>query len=282
MSSDAGRSLIGMNISLSSATSRDGTKIAYDRLGDGPAVVLVGGATQHRAVDQTTAVLAQRLASDGFTAVHYDRRGRGDSTDTLPYATEREVEDLDALVREVGGEAAVFAMSSGAALALEAAAAGVELTRLALYEPPLILPGTGETVPANYVERLDALIAEGRRADALGYFMVGAAGMTPDDFDEFRETPIFPAFEAIAHTLAYDGRLVEQATAGGRLPAERWSAVRRPVMVLDGGASAPFMRAAAQKVVDALPHAHRRTLDGQTHAYDVDVLAPVLAEWFAG
>jgi pimeloyl-ACP methyl ester carboxylesterase len=269
-----------MNISLSSATSRDGTRIAYDRLGDGPAVILVGGATQHRAVDQTTATLARRLAAAGHTVVHYDRRGRGDSTDTPPYRTEREVEDLDALVGEVGGEASVFAMSSGAALALEAAVHGVKLTKLALYEPPLILPGTGPASPDDYVERLDTLIAEGRRADALAFFMVGAVGMTPDDFEEFRETPVFPMFEAVAHTLAYDGRFVEQATAGGRLP-ERWQAVTQPVLVIDGGDSPAFMRTAVQNVTDALPNARRETIDGQTHAYEVDAVVPVLAGWLA-
>ena len=269
-----------MTISLSSVTSRDGTEIAYDRFGDGAPLILVGGATQHRAVDQTTATLANRLADGGLSVVHYDRRGRGDSGDTLPYATEREVEDLAALVDEAGGEAAVFAMSSGAVVALEAAVAGVSLAQVVLYEPPLILPGTGPQLPDRYVERLDELIAEGRRADALALFMVGAVGMTPDDFSEFRETPVFPAFEAIAHTLAYDGRFVEQAMAGGRLP-ERWGAVTQPVLVIDGGASPDFMRTAVQNVVDALPNAERRTLDGQTHSFEVDVLAPVLLDWIA-
>jgi pimeloyl-ACP methyl ester carboxylesterase len=268
-------------ISPSTTTSRDGTRIAYDRVGAGAPIILVGGATQHRAVDGTTAALAERLAAGDHAVVHYDRRGRGDSGDTPPYRIDREVEDLDALVREVGGEAAVFAMSSGAALALEAAWQGVALTRLALYEPPLVVPGTGPTVPDRYVETLDALIAQGRRSDALALFMVGAVGMTPDDFEEFRETPVFPAFEAIAHTLAYDGRLVEQALAGGRLPAERWASITAPVLVIDGGASPPFLRTAVQNVVDALPNAERRTLEGQTHAYEVDALAPVLLGHFA-
>jgi pimeloyl-ACP methyl ester carboxylesterase len=265
-------------ISPSTTTSRDGSRIAFDRLGDGPPVILVGGATQHRLVDQNTARLAERLAAADHTVVHYDRRGRGDSTEVLPYATDREVEDLDALVREVGGEAAVFAMSSGGALALEAAWQGVQLTRLALYEPPLILPGTGPAAPDRYVEQLDKLIAEGRRSDALALFMVGAVGMTLDDFQEFSETPVFPAFEAVAHTLAYDARFVDLTTAGGRLPAERWASITQPVVVLDGGESPPFMRTAADNVADALPNAERRTIEGQTHAVEVDALAPVLAE----
>jgi pimeloyl-ACP methyl ester carboxylesterase len=264
----------------STTTSRDGTTIAFDWFGDGPPVILVGGATQHRLVDQTTDRLARTLADRGHTVVHYDRRGRGQSGDTLPYATEREVEDLDALVGEVGGEAGVFAMSSGAAIALEAAAAGVRLSRVVLYEPPFILPGTGPSSPDRYVERIEELCAEGRRADALAVFMVGTVGMTPDDFDDFRELPVFGAFEAIAHTLAYDGRFMELVTAGGRLPAERWASISAPVLVIDGGASPDFMGTAAQNVVDAVPHARRLTLDGQTHSYEVDVLAPVLADWF--
>lgn len=263
----------------STTTSRDGTTIAFDRFGEGPPVILVGGATQHRAVDQTTDRLARTVAAGGHTVIHYDRRGRGDSGDTLPYATEREVEDLDALVGEVGGEAAVFAMSSGAAVVLEAAAAGVNLSKLVLYEPPFILPGTGPASPDRYVERIEELCRDGRRADALALFMVGTVGMTPDDFDDFRRVPVFPLFEAVAHTLAYDGRFMDQVMAGGELPAERWARITAPVLVIDGGASPEFMRTAAQKVVDALPNAQRRTLEGQTHSYEVDVLAPVLIDW---
>lgn len=147
--------------------SQDGTVIAFDCSGRGPAIILVGGAFQYRAIDPRTGQLATLLA-EHFTVFHYDRRGRGDSSDTSPYAVAREIEDLDALIQEAGGQAAVFGMSSGAALAIEAAARGLAITKLACYEPPF---NTGDEyarqASENYTRQLTTLLTEGRRGDAV-------------------------------------------------------------------------------------------------------------------
>jgi pimeloyl-ACP methyl ester carboxylesterase len=268
-------------ISPSTVQSADGTTIAYDRLGDGPPIVLVGGAIQHRAIDHTARALAERLAAADHTVVHYDRRGRGDSGDTLPYAIEREIEDLEAIIGEVGGRADVFAMSSGGALALEAAARGLSITKLALYEPPLMIGRGGHELPSDYVARLSAMIEAGRPGDALEFFMVDAVEMPQEMVDEMRHSPFWTVLEGIAHTLVYDGRLLEHVMDGERPPVERWASITVPAIVVDGEESPAYMREAVQSVTDALPHAGRISLAGQTHEFDADVLAPVLAEFFA-
>jgi pimeloyl-ACP methyl ester carboxylesterase len=139
-------------LTMAAATSADGTRISYDSVGDGPPLVLVAGATQYRAIDETTPKLQELLADGGFTAIKYDRRGRGESGDTLPYAREREFEDLAALVAAAGGEAAVFGMSSGAVLAVEAATNGVPMSSLVMYEPPCLLDHDGPEPIADYIE----------------------------------------------------------------------------------------------------------------------------------
>ncbi|MEO8425181.1 MAG: alpha/beta hydrolase, partial [Actinomycetota bacterium] len=155
---------------MNTVTSKDGTTIAFDRYGEGPAIVPVGGAFQHRAIDPSTAHLAELLAPQ-FTVYHYDRRGRGGSGDTAPYAVEREIEDIDALIQEAGGSAFAFGMSSGAVLALEAAAHGLAITKLALYEPPFFVDDSRPPLPADYLERLTDLLANDRRGDAVELFM---------------------------------------------------------------------------------------------------------------
>jgi pimeloyl-ACP methyl ester carboxylesterase len=169
---------------VSSVTSRDGTTIAFDRTRSGPPIVLVGGAIQHRAIDPRTAELADRLAQ-GFTVVHYDRRGRGDSGDTMPYAVEREVEDIEALIEEAGGSASLFGMSSGAVLTLEAAAHGLPIPRLALYEPPFVVDDTRPPVPEDYVDQLARMVAEGRRGDAVAFFLTAGVGMPAETVAPF-------------------------------------------------------------------------------------------------
>ena len=151
---------------MEQVTSKDGTTIAFDRTGEGTPLILVGGAFQYRAIDQRTTELAELLARR-FAVIHYDRRGRGDSGDTAPYAKEREVEDLGALVEEAGGSASVFAMSSGGALALDAASHGLDITKLALYEPPFIVDDGRPPLPEDYVTRLERLVSAGRRGAAV-------------------------------------------------------------------------------------------------------------------
>ena len=268
---------------MSTVTSADGTRIAYDRIGEGPPVILVAGATQYRAADQTSPELARRLADGGHAVINYDRRGRGESGDTLPYAPEREIEDLAALVAEAGGGASLFGMSSGAVLAAEAAARGVAITKLVMYEPPCKVdetgpyPGTRKEFDA-YLATLDAATAAGRPGDAMEHFLE-MVGMSKEEVEAFRGTPAWPAFEAVGHTIAYDGRIMEPFSLGEPIPAGRWAAALQPTLVLDGGDSPEWMRNAAAAVAAALPNAKARTLPGQTHQFDPDVLAPVLLEF---
>jgi pimeloyl-ACP methyl ester carboxylesterase len=264
---------------MGTVSSRDGTAIAFDRTGDGPPVILVGGATQHRAIDGSTERLVELLAAH-FTVFHYDRRGRGDSEDTAPYAVEREIEDLGALVTEAGGTAAVYGTSSGAVLALEAART-LAITKLALYEPPFIVDDSRAPLRVDYVERLTDLASTGRRGDAVEFFLTAAAQVPAEFVEHMRNEPIWPALEGVAHTLAYDGAVMEPYTAGRPLPAERWGSVRVPTLVMDGGLSPRWARNAVHALVDALPNARRHSLEGQTHAVEVEVVTPVLKAFFA-
>jgi pimeloyl-ACP methyl ester carboxylesterase len=259
---------------LQRVTSRDGTTIAFDRRGDGPPVILVcGGSTDRMA----NAGLADALASD-FTVFNYDRRGRGDSGDTPPYAVEREVEDIDAVVAAAGGSGCLYGTSSGAALALEAARQlNGKITRLALWEPPFV-PDETARPPRDQVEQYDRMIAEGRRGDAVEYFMARVVGMPPDFVAFARTQPFWAGLEKIAHTLAYDATVMGDYA----VPAERAAAVSVPTIVIAGTASFPFMREAAQALADALPNGSVRILEGQQHDVAPDALAPVLKEFFAG
>jgi len=259
--------------------SADGTAIAFDLYGQGPPVILVGGAFQHRAIDPSTAQLADRLGQH-FSVYHYDRRGRGDSGDTPPYAPEREIEDLEALIAAAGGSAYVFGMSSGAPIVLDAAARATTIKKMAVYEPPFIVDDSMPPAPADYVAHLKTLIAAGRRGDVVEYFLITAAGVPVEYIAPMRDSPIWPAFEKVAHTLAYDGAFMEGTISGKPLPPERWAAVTVPTLVMDGGNSDLRMHSAAQALADALPAAQRRTLEGQTHEVAPEVLAPLLEDFF--
>lgn len=261
--------------------SQDGTLIAFDQYGEGQPLILVGGAFQHRAIDPRTAELAALLAPH-FAVVHYDRRGRGDSGDTAPYAAQREVEDLEALIDAAGGSAFVFGMSSGSALALDAAdQLGDKIKKLAVYEPPFIVDDSRPPVPEEYLARITELIAAGRRGDAVAYFMANAVGVPEEFVAQMRQEPFWSTFEAVAHTLPYDATLMEGTMFGEALPAERWTSVAVPTLVVDGGESPAYMHSGAEGLADALPNAQRRTLDGQTHEVAPEVLAPVLQAFFA-
>jgi pimeloyl-ACP methyl ester carboxylesterase len=268
-------------LEMASVTSADGTRIGYDSLGDGSPVILVAGATQHRAVDQTTPQLARLLADGGHRVINYDRRGRGESGDTLPYAPEREYEDLEALVAEAGGEASAFGMSSGAVLAVEAAARGVPLTKLVMYEPPLRVDTDGPPPVPDYVETIERIIKDGEPGDAMAYFMT-MVGQPEEQVAAFRRAPIFAAFQAVEHTLAYDGRIMEPFSLGQPIPPGRWNAALQPTLVLDGGDSPDWFATAADAAAAALPNAERRTLPGQTHQFDPEVVAPVVLEFLGG
>jgi len=262
-------------------TSRDGTRIAFDRTGEGPPLVLVAGAFGNRSFGNPMGALLE----PHFTIINYDRRGRNESGDAPRYAVEREVEDIDALIREAGGSARVFGMSSGAVLALEAAVDGLEITKLALYEPPFVVDDSRSPIPEDYVTHIKGLVAAGRRGDAVEYVLTVAVDVPAEFVAQMRTEPVWPALEAVAHTLAYDGAIMGDTMSGKPLSSERakrWASITVPTVVLDGGASPPFMHSGAQTLADVLPNAHRRTLEGQTHDVNADVLAPVLKDFFAG
>ena len=257
---------------MNTATSKDGTTIAFDRLGDGPPVILVSGGSVDRSSNTS---LAELLASH-FTVFNYDRRGRGPSGDTPPYAVEREVEDIDAVVDAAGGSAFLYGSSSGAALALEAARRlPTRITKLALWEPPFIPEGYPRP-PADAAQTFTDLVAAGRRGDAAEFFMTKVVGMPPEFAAQARSAPWWPAQEALAHTLAYDATIMGDYS----LPTERAAQVTIPTLVLDGGASFPFMHITAQALTNILPNGQQHTIEGQSHDIAAEALAPVLAEFF--
>src|SRR6187431_925818 len=257
---------------LQTVTSADGTTIAYDKLGSGPAVVLICGGS----VDRTSnAGLAQVLAGD-FTVYNFDRRGRGDSGDTLPYAIEREIEDIEAVIDAAGGQAYLYGTSSGAALAFEAARAlPGKVTKLALWEPPYIEDPAARP-PSDTVETYEKLVAEGRRSDAVEYFTAKVVGLPPE-FVAFAKTqPFWAAQEKIAHTLAYDGRIMGDYS----IPRDKAAAVTQPTIVIAGGESFPFFLRTVAVLGDAIPNGESATIPGATHDVAPDAIGPVLTEFF--
>jgi pimeloyl-ACP methyl ester carboxylesterase len=265
---------------MQSVTSKDGTKIAYDKFGGGPAVILVAGATGTRAGWGQKPALEDLLA-EHFTVINYDRRGRGDSTNTLPYAVEREVEDIAALIEAVGGKACLYGISSGACLAMEAAARlGSRVVKLAMYEAPYDEgPGAAEAWH-EYCAKLDNLIPAGKNGDAIELFM-RFVGAPEEMIAGMKHSPAWAGLEAVAPTLRYDAACMGPDR---KVPTGTAARVVAEALVMDGAASLqfmPFMRASAEKLARAMPHAERKTIAGQNHAVEPKALAPVLIEFFA-
>jgi pimeloyl-ACP methyl ester carboxylesterase len=258
---------------MHTVTSADGTTIAFDKLGAGPPVILLAGAFCARSATAPLATVLQHH----FTVLNCDRRGRGDSEDTAPYAVQREIEDLDAVIAEAGGAAAVFGHSSGATLALTAAIHGSAITRLALYEPPFLVDGSRPPLPADFPARLAELIAAGARGDAVELYQTEGIGMPPDAVAQLRTAPIRPGLEAIAHTLVYDATIVGDLVP----PFDAIAAVSVPTLVIDGDQSPPMLRTAARAVANALPNGRSCTLVGQTHHVDPEATAAKLLPFLA-
>ena len=252
--------------------SKDGTSIAFDQTGSGLPVVLVcGGSTDRMA----NAALADLLAAH-FTVFNYDRRGRGDSGDTAPYAVEREVEDIEAVIEAAGGSAFLYGTSSGAALALEAAANQLAVTKLALWEPPFMTDDNQTRPPANTAAIFNELVGAGRRGDAVEFFMTKVVGLPPS-FAAFAHTqPWWAGQEALAHTLAYDATIMGDYS----LPTARAEAVKVPTLVMVGGASWDWMQNTARTLSQLLPNGQLRTLEGQEHNVNPAAIAPMLEEFF--
>jgi pimeloyl-ACP methyl ester carboxylesterase len=259
------------------ATSKDGTRIAYEREGQGPPLILVDGAMCYR--DSGPARPLAALLHRDFSVITYDRRGRGESTDTAPYAVEREIEDIAALIREAGGSAFVYGISSGAVLALEAAARLPGIAKLALYEAIFIVDDSHSPLPANFLSHLKELIAAGRRSEAVKFFMrrVGVPGFV------IFVMPLMPAWRkltGIAHTLVYDITIIQDYNRGKPLPPGKWSNAAIPVLAADGAKSPAWLHNAMRSLAAILPNATYRSLPGQTHMLKPQAIAPVLVEFF--
>ncbi|SFN59634.1 alpha/beta fold hydrolase [Mycetocola miduiensis] len=253
------------------STSADGTRIAFQREGNGPAIILVGSANQFRAFDTGTAEVARMLAENGFTAITFDRRGRGESMDTLPFDVDREVDDIRALLDVAGGSAALYGSSSGAVLCLWAAAVLPGATRLVLWEPPLDLESDGSENLAGLEERL----AAGDREGAVAFFM---RDMPRQWFEGAKNSPAWPTLLSIAHTLAYDAAVLEKAERGATLPGE-WGSIAVPTIVLLGEETQPIFPPAADAIVGALPNASQRRIDARNHGWAPEVMAREITEF---
>ena len=254
-------------------TSSDGTSIGFDRLGAGPPVILVSGGS----VDRTSnAGLAEQLAST-FTVFNYDRRGRGDSTDTSPYDEDREIEDIDAVAGVAGGSTFLYGSSSGAALAMDAAARLDSITKVAMWEPPF-LPEGAPRPPGDTATTFHDLVAADRREDAAEFFMRDVVRLPPEFVEGAKRSPFWAPTVALAHTLEYDARIMGDYS----IPTDRAAAVKVPALVVAGGADFPWMPETAQTIADAMPDGRMARLEGQGHNVDPAVLAPVLMEFFAG
>src|SRR6266480_1407502 len=266
-----------METRTSTVTSKDGTRIAYDKIGHGPAVILVAGALCSRSF-WSGPELAKLLARS-FTVYNYDRRGRGDSGDTRPYAVAREIEDIEELIDEAGGSAYLYGHSSGAALALEAALRlGKKVKKLAMYEAPYNDDAEAQRAWKQYIKQLTEALAADRRGDAVALFMK-YVGTPADQIEAMRHARAWPMLEALAPTLAYDHSAILGEDRS--IPIERAASVDVPALVMSGGASFPFMYDTAQALGKAIANAQVRTLEGQTHDVDSNVLAPVLMEFFS-
>ncbi|GIO26591.1 alpha/beta fold hydrolase [Ornithinibacillus bavariensis] len=264
---------------MNTLISKDGTKIAYKKQGSGPSLILVASAAaDHKDAEQ----LAVKLASH-FTVYNYDRRGRGQSTDSSPYAVEREVEDIEALINEAGGKCFLFGSSSGAVLAIEAASKLEDkVIKLFMYEPPFIIDDSRPPVPANYVQHLNHLIEEGKRNEAVEYYMSEALGIPSEYLEYVKADPSWKSMEGMAHTLAYDGMIMGETQSGNPLPVDRWK-MNVPTSVMVGENSEPYFHDAAKSLVNLLPVAKYQTLSGQDHSAVMmapDVLAKEMVNFY--
>jgi pimeloyl-ACP methyl ester carboxylesterase len=256
--------------------SKDGTAIAFDRIGNGPPVILVDGALCYRDLGQSGQLA--KLLAPYFTVFTYDRRGRGGSGDTAPYAVECEVEDIAALLHEAGGAAFLWGMSSGAVLALEAANRLRGIKKLALYEAPFIVDDSRSTTEGDWA-RIAEAVAANRPSEAVKLFLK-SVGVPAFFIAVMPLMPMWSKLKAIAHTLLYDRAIVGDNQRGKRLRGDRWASVTIPALVTDGGKSPKWMRHGNRSLASVLPNARYQTLQGQTHMLKPKAHAPILVEFF--
>lgn len=255
-------------------TSKDGTAIAFDKAGHGPVLILVDGALCSRAFGPMPK-LTEFLLKD-FTVITYDRRGRNESGDTMPYAVEREIEDIDALINEAGGSAFLVGFSSGAGLALAAAAAGLNIIKLALYEPPFMVNDEGHHPPSDSLTQLQRMIAEDRRADAVKFFMKDMVGIPSIGVFMMQLMPVYKKLKGVAHTLPYDVAIMGDYS----LPEKMAASVKTRTLIAGGDKSQVTLRHAVKELSEVMPNNKLQILKGQTHNVSAKVIAPVLIEFF--
>lgn len=256
--------------------SKDGTLIAFDKEGTGPAIIVVNGALSYRKVYDDKP-LASAL-SKNFTIYTFDRRGRGESTDTKPYNVEREIEDIEALIRDAGGSAYLYGVSSGAALSLLTGArlGNEKVLKMVLYEPPYGSDSEKDKqdVAANQ-KRIEELISKNKRADAMTFFFT-AIGVPPKGLEGLRKSPEWPLMESVAHTLLYDYAILDD----GAIPVDAAKKAKMPTLVMYGEKSFDIMSDAAENLSKIMPNAQLKALKGQTHQASPEIIAPILSEFF--
>jgi len=264
---------------MPTVTSKDSTKIGFDKVGSGPAVILINGAMSFRAADPTLGQVAELLSKD-FTVYNYDRRGRGESGDTKPFIKEREIEDVQALIRDAGGKAMLFGISSGGAVALETAAVTPGVTKVFVYEVPFIVDDSREPL-TDYEGHTSQLVADGKLDELVEYFLTKVAGVPAEYANGMKENAnMWNGMKTIAPTIPHDAAFMTEFMKGKPLPTGYWAKVNVPVLVVDGGASPAWLHNAAEALASELPNASRETLPDQTHMVDAKVLAPVLIKFF--
>lgn len=259
-------------------TSADGTRIAYETLGSGPAVILVDGAMCYRGMGP--ALPLARELQDRFTVTVYDRRGRGESGDTQPWSVDREVEDLQAVITAIGGTAMLYGISSGGALALETANRSAGVTKVFVYEAPFITDDSRRMKP-GYAERMYELVRTGDRSGALRHFMRTGVGMPAFAVWMMQLMPMWKTLKAVAPTLAYDTSFTEPMQRSQAIPRGTWANLRQPAMIVGGTRSDTWMRNAQKAIAGALPNARHGELEGENHMVKPTAIAPLIKDFFA-
>jgi pimeloyl-ACP methyl ester carboxylesterase len=266
---------------MDTVTSKDGSRIAYDRYGSGPVVILVSGALGYRTFKKMEELA--KLLAEHCMVINYDRRARGDSTEVKPFAVEREIEDIQSLIEAAGGSASLWGWSSGGALALRAAGAGIGVERVSVYEVPFMVTPEATRPTRDYGERLDELVAAGDRSGAVKHFMRNSIGIPTPFVALMRLLPMWKKLEATAHTLPYDWAALGKHTMyGAPLNADEWRSVTMPTLVVYGAKSPAVLQEGSRALAKVLPNAELKELPGVSHNIKMDVLAPVLAEFFSG
>ena len=264
---------------MQTVTSKDGSRIAYDRFGSGPTVILVGGALGYRKFNKMEELA--KLLAERCTVINYDRRGRGDSTEVKPFALEREIEDIAALIEAAGGPASLWGWSSGGALALRAAATPIAVERLSVYEVPFMVTPEAKRPTRDYGERIDELVAADDRSGAVKHFMRNSVGVPAPFVALMRLMPMWKGLKATAHTLPYDWAALGKHTMyGAPLNPEEWASVTAPTLVVYGAKSPAVLQQGSRALAQVLPNAQLRELEGVSHNVKMNLLAPVLAEFF--